>query len=125
MRRVGVTETRWRAALLEALLPPVDGGLPPISSVDLEAFFGRFDRAAPPHLALGFRAATALVGGLLPRILGQGASLADLDDDARDAVVRRAASLPLFGDLLEVAKVVACLAYFQDAAVQEHARGRS
>jgi hypothetical protein len=54
--------------------------------------------------------------------MGYGAGLARLDDAARDAVMQRAASLPLGADLVLVAKVVACLVYFGSPAVEDAAR---
>lgn len=114
-------ELRWRDALLDALLPAADP-LPGAGGVDLAAFWPRFEAAAPAHLALGFRAAVALEAAVLPWLLGYFRTLPALSPDQRDAVLRRADRLPLFRDLLEVAKVVGCLALFADPGVQATVR---
>lgn len=115
------TELRWRDALLDALLPPA-GPLPGVGEIDLTDFWRRFDAAAPRHLALGFRAAVTLEAAVLPWLLGHFRTLPRLTPAQRDAVLRRADGLPLFRDLLEVAKVVGCLALFADPAVQAAVR---
>lgn len=115
-------EARWRDALMAGLLPAPGRGLPGLSALDLTAFWRRFGEVAPVHLRLGLRAATWALGPL-PLALGHGRSLAGLDDVARDAVLSRAAELPGLRELVEVAKVVACLAYFSDPGVQQTARG--
>ncbi len=116
-------ELRWRDALLEALLPPA-GALPGLGDVDLTDFWPRFDAAAPRHLALGFRAAVTLEAAVLPWLCGHLRTLPRLTPDELDAVLRRADRLPLFRDLLEVAKVVGCLGLFADPAVQAAVRER-
>lgn len=97
--------------------------LPPTTSVDLDAFWVRFDAAAPAHLALGFKVATLLIAVVLPRLMGHASGLAGLDADAADAVVQRAARLPLLNLVTEVAKIVSCFAYFADDDVQAVVRG--
>jgi hypothetical protein len=114
-------ELRWRDALLAALLP-APGPLPGAGDVDLEAFWPHFAAAAPAHLALGFRAAVTLEAAVLPWLLGYFRTLPALTPDERDAVLRRADALPVFRDLLEVAKVVGCLGLFADPAVQTTVR---
>jgi hypothetical protein len=104
-------------------LPSPRPGLPGAGEVDLRAFWPRFDDVAPLHVRLAFRAAVLAVGVVLPRALGHRGALADLDVDARDAVIARAASVPGVVELLEVAKVVACMAYFADDGVQRAFRG--
>ncbi len=116
-------ERRWRDALLDALLPAPGSGLPAMAEVDRRAFWPRFDRTAPLHLRAGFRLATAVLAGLAPRLLGHRGTLAGLDAAARDDVVRRAAHAPVLSELVLVAKLVACFAYFDDPAVQAAARG--
>lgn len=103
-----------RDALVVALLGDPGGGLPSPADLDLEAFWARFDAVAPAHLRLGMLAATMLIARLLPRLLGYGGGLADLDANRADAVVQRAATLPVLGLTTEVAKIVACFAYFSD-----------
>jgi hypothetical protein len=116
-------ERRWRDALLDALLPAPGGGLPAMAVVDRRAFWPRFDRTAPLHLRAGFRLATAVLAVLAPRLLGHRGTLAGLDAVARDDVLRRAAHAPVLSELVLVAKLVACFAYFDDPAVQAAARG--
>lgn len=118
-------EARWRDALLAAIVPAPGRGLPALAALDLAAFWSRFERAAPLHLQLGLRVATVLLAAVLPWMLGYFRALPALDDDAREAVVTRAARLPGLSALLEVAKLVACLAYFSDPGVQATARGRA
>jgi hypothetical protein len=115
------TETRLRDALLAAILPAPGRGLPAMEDVDLRAFWERFETVAPVHLRLGLRVAT-LVLGTLPRVLGYERTLPELSAAEREAFITRAAGMPGVGELVEIAKVVACLAYFTDAGVQATAR---
>lgn len=117
-------EARWRDALLSSVLPAPGRGLPAFRDVDLTDFWLRFEAAAPLHVRLGLRAAVLVLGALFPLLSGRFCTLAGLDDDAREALVVRAARLPLLSPLLEVAKLVGCLAYFTDARVQAVVRGR-
>jgi hypothetical protein len=96
-----------------------------LEEVDLSRFWTEFEASAPLHLRLGLRAAGVSLGALLPRLLGYRRGLAELDAEAREAVIVRASQLPGFSDLVEVAKVVACLAYFNDPAVQAAGRSRA
>ena len=115
-------ERRWADALLEAMIPSVGTGLPPMSEVDLQSFWDRFEAVAPLHLRLGMRVATWPLAGGLPLAMGLGATLPQLDDAAREAVLLRAASLAPLAMLLEVVKIVGCFAYFDDPAVQDAVR---
>ena len=114
-----------RDALVVALLGDPADGLPSPRDLDLERFWRHFDAAAPLHLRAGFGAATILVAIVVPRLLGHGHGLAHLDPDAADAVVQRAAGLPLVNAVVEVAKIVACFAYFSDDRVTDAVRGAS
>ena len=116
-------ESRWRDALLDAMIPDPGNGLPPMASVDRRTFWPRFERAAPLALRFGFRAATYLIAGLAPFLLGYRQVFARLDAGARDDVLQRAVRLPGGADLMLVIKLVACFAYFDDANVQAIARG--
>lgn len=106
-----------------ALLPAPGRGLPALSELDLSAFWPAFDAAAPAHLRLGLRTA-CLVLGSAPRLMGFGRSLSALSDDERERFIVRAAETPGLAQLVEVAKVVAAMAYFSDAHVQDVARAR-
>lgn len=116
-------EARWRDALLDAMLPAPGDGLPPMSSVDRRAFWPRFERHAPWPLQMGFRLATLLLAVVAPPLLGHRHLLPRLDAAARDDVLRRAERLPGGDALLQVVKIVACFAYFDDPGVQATARG--
>lgn len=114
-----------RDALVIAMLGDPGGGLPEPAELDLVRFWARFDRAAPLHLAAGFRVATVVIAVVLPRVMGHRSGLARLDGEAADAVVQRAARLPLITLLVEVAKIVACFAYFSDPRVDAVVRSGS
>lgn len=114
-------ENRWRDALLAALLPAPGGGLPGLGQLDLSTFWPRFEAAAPAHLRLGLRLAVWGAAVLAPLLLYR-RTLPGLSETERDAVLQRAATWPLLGPLLDLAKVVACMAYFADAGVQATAR---
>ena len=116
-------ERRWRDDLLDAMLPAPGAGLPAMSAVDRRSFWPRFERTAPLHLRAGFRVATAVLGGIAPRLLGHRGTLATLDAPARDDVLRRAARTPGLSELVLLAKLVACFAYFDDPGVQATVRG--
>ncbi|MCB9780237.1 MAG: hypothetical protein H6742_16840 [Alphaproteobacteria bacterium] len=106
-----------RDALITAMIPAPGDGLPALGDLDLRGFWPRFQAAAPWHLRAGLALCTVVVGTVLPLLL-RGRRLATLDADGRDAVLQRADRLPLCRDLLEVARLVACLAYFDDDGVQ-------
>ncbi len=97
--RAAVRQLRWRDHLLDVVL---DG--PPR---DRRPFWREFDRAAPSHLRAAVRLA-ALCAVALPLH----------DPDQLDRLSDR----PVLRDLLEVAKVVACFAHFDDDAVQREHR---
>jgi len=113
-----------RDAVVAAIIGDPGNGLPAVRDLDLTAFWTRFDATAPAHLRLGFRLATLVIATVLPRLGGHRAALAELDADAADAVVQRAARLPLVARLADVAKIVACFAYGSDERVQDAVRGR-
>lgn len=115
-------ERRLRDAVLEAMVPSPGDGLPAMADLDLDAFWARFEETAPAHLQLAMRAAAVTLGAVLPRALGLG-GLDSLPRGDRDRVLERAGSLPVVADLLEIAKIVACLAYFDDGGVQARVRG--
>lgn len=118
MSRVGHRRRSARDALVIAMIGVPGGDLPHPGEVDLAAFWSRFEVAAPRHLTVGFRVATVVLAGVLPRLLGHAGGLAHLDAPAADAVVRRAATLPVASLLADVAKIVACFAYLSDPRVQ-------
>jgi hypothetical protein len=113
---------RHRDALLAAILPAPGAGLPALAELDLGAFWPRFEAV---HLRLGLRVATLALGVALPLSLGYGRTLASLSEDEREEVIARAHRLPGLSPLVDVAKVVACMAYFADPEVQATARRRT
>lgn len=113
-----------RDALVAAMLPSPGGGLPGAGHLDLIAFWPRFEAAAPIHLRLAFRAATVVIAGILPITLGYRRSLANLDDDTRDAFLQRAAKMTAIAPLLDIVKVVVAFAYFDNTQVEAIVRGR-
>lgn len=115
-------ERRLRDAVLEAMIPTPPGSLPRMADLDRELFWSCFEETAPGHLQFAMRAAAIGLGAALPRALGHLRSLDALTPEERDRVLERGAGLPLFADLVEVAKIVACLAYFDDAGVQAQVR---
>ena len=115
-------ESRWRDALLDAMIPEPGNSLPPMALVDRRAFWPRFERAAPWPLRLGFRVATYVVAGCAPFLLGHRHVFAQLDATARNDVLRRAERLPGGAALILLVKIVACFAYFDDPTVQAVAR---
>lgn len=116
---------RTRDALLGAILPAPGRGLPALADLDLSPFWPRFFAVAPLHLRLGLGVAVVVLGSALPRALGHLRALPGLAPEVREAIVVRAHGLPLLRDLCEVAKIVACFAYFSDPAVQAAARRRT
>lgn len=115
--------SRDRDALMAAMLPAPLPGAPRVDELDLAAFFARFERAAPAHLRLGWLATVIVLGAVWPRLLGHRGSFATLDDDERDAALSRAAGVAALGPLVDVLKIVVCLAYFSDARVESMFRG--
>jgi len=107
------------------MLPSPGGGLPGAGDVDLSAFWPRFDAAAPMHLRLAFRAATVIIAGILPMTLGYRMSLANLDEDTRDAFLQRAARMTTIAPLLDIVKIVVAFAYFDNTHVENIVRGRA
>lgn len=112
-----------RDALVWAVLGR-PSGFPSPDSVDLEPFWRSFDARAPVHLRVGFGAAVAGLCVVLPRRLGYRHSLRRLSSQQREHVMQHAATRAMWLPVLEVAKVVACFAWFDDAEVDEAARSR-
>lgn len=114
-------EERLRDAFVAAMLPAV-GGLPGAGELDFTTFWPRFEASAPRSLWMGFRAATLAVGHV-PYVLGYRRPFDELDEGEREAVLQKAAKLPGFDALLDVAKVVVCFAYFNDPGIERLVRG--
>jgi hypothetical protein len=104
--------SRWRDAVLDAVLP---GTRPAVD------FWPRFRQAAPLHLRVAMGVTSAVVG-VAPLALGHRRPLSALSAAERDEVVQRLADMPVTSELLEIAKVVACFAHFDDPAVQSGTR---
>ncbi len=90
--------------------------------MDLEAFWPRFEAAAPRSLLLALRAAALTFEVLLPRMSGLRGGFEAQEEATRARLLERAATLPALRDLLEILKLVACLAYFDDPRAQAGAR---
>ena len=116
---------RARDALVAAVIGDPQPPMPPPAEVELQGFWDSFAVHAPLHLRAGLRVAVLMLAVVLPRLMGHVHGLARLSPEDRDAVLQRAASLPLLADLTEIAKLVACFAYFSDPGVQDAARGRT
>ncbi len=117
-------ERRWRDALIASVIP-AGPSLPALGDIELSEFWARFEETAPVHLRLGMRVSTVTIGALLPWLLGYFRTLPGLDDEQRDEVIERALRLPLAALLVDVTKMVACLAYFADPSVQQSARRKT
>ena len=110
-----------RDALVHAVIgDPI--GLPSPSDADLESFWATFADAAPSHLRFGFCVSTLVLGRVAPILFGHPLGLGRMDPNAADRLIRRAESNPLLSPLAEVAKVVACFAYFADEDVAARVR---
>lgn len=111
--------------LLAAVLPRPLPDAPAWDSLDWLSFWQRFEAAAPLHLRLGLDVAVFVVGWLYLGAFGCGG--ADADAARRDLLLRRASAQPLLGlalgPLLEVLRLVAALAYFDDPRTQRAFRG--
>lgn len=107
-------EQRWCERLLQAVIPGPNG----LASIDLTAFWVRFQAAAPPHLRLGLRVATWGLS-FAPLFICRRPLFRQSDPDV---CLQRVAAWPVLMDLAEIVKVVACFAYFQDAVIQERVR---
>lgn len=122
-----VTERRRPRAerLLAAVLPRPVPAAPDWDSLDWSSFWSRFEAAAPLHLRWGLALAVTVVGGLYLGAYGCGG--ADADSGRRDLLLRRASAQPVLGavlgPLLEVLRLVAALAYFDDPRTQAAFRG--
>ncbi len=96
-------ERRWRDALITAVIAR--------ETPDLDDFWARFDALAPPILKTALRVAVVTLGAL--PILRYGRPLEALHPDQRDAFLVRAHAVPGLGQLVDAAKIVACLAHFR------------
>ena len=86
-------------------------------------FWRIFDERAPAHLRFGLVTALFLLERILPMAHGK-MSIRRIDDSGRERLLQRADRLPIFRDVLEVAKVVAALRAFNKTDLEERIRGR-
>jgi len=105
-----------RDFLMNAILP----GGPELSP----EFWHTFEERAPIHLRVGLKMAVILLVRVLPLGVGR-VSLSGSDIDTQERLLQRAGQLPVFQDVLEVAKVVAALRAFHHTELEERIRGRS
>jgi hypothetical protein len=101
-----------RDVLLDSVLGQPAGPVR-VDRQDRAPFWADFDAAAPAHLAWGLRAAVLLLHDLLP-LLRHGRRLGGLTPVQRDALLGSAAGWPGLGDVVEVTRIVAGLAWFAD-----------
>lgn len=109
------------AALFAAILPRPTGissSMPSMAEVDLDAFWPRFEATAPATLIFALRSASLTIGVIFPRLSGTRGDLVAESEESRERLLAKAATLPGLRDLLEVLKLVACLAYFDDPRAQ-------
>jgi len=118
-------ERHWRDTLIVAMIPKPSADLPSLQALDRSDFWRRFDGAAPIHLRWGVRLASFVCVVVVPLILGHVRGLGSMEPGPKDAAVQRMTEMPLVGDLMELAKLVACLAYFDHASVQGVVRGQA
>jgi hypothetical protein len=111
------SKTRLRDAVLSTVLPSPGPGWPTFAELDLAAFWRRFAEVAPLHLRFGFALSIWVLGALWPRLAGCMGALPDLAPARRDELIVRASRKPLLRELLDVVKMVAALAYFDDPGV--------
>lgn len=88
-------------------------------------FWQEFDATSPVHLKLGFGIALLVLGHVSPLIFGHFGGLASMSEDAREHFIVRVASAPVLRDLVEIAKVVACLRAFSNTDLEDRLRGRA
>ncbi len=115
--------------LLALILPQPVPGATAWTRLDWPAFWRTFDARAPLHLRLGLVVAALLVGGCYLRLrLGPGwrqagdAAAPPTTRERLDLALGDASRGVLLGQLVEVLKVVASLAYFDDAATDRALR---
>lgn len=102
----------------------------PLGSVDrvsrerpnLATFWPRFDTFAPWHVRLGLAVMTIGVVKVLPWLVF-GRPWSRLGPSQREQVLQRAEHALLLSDLMEVGKLVACFAWFDEDDVQRTYRG--
>lgn len=118
-RKLGI-----RDALISSVIPKPGASLPPLADVPLDPFWKRFDAVAPPHLKLGVGVATVALGVALPLAM-YGRTMAALTPSEREEFLARAQGVPGAAVLLDVVKIVGCLAYFNDPAIDTTGRALS
>jgi hypothetical protein len=98
---------------------------PALNKTDLGPFWRQFDAAAPAHLRLAYWVATVWIAHVLPRLMGYWRPLHALSSEHADRIVIRASTLPVVASLTDLAKLVACFAYFSDDGVYDAVVGDS
>lgn len=116
-------ERRWLRQLLQAMLPPV-GAWPGIVGTDLTPFWRAWETAAPSGLRAALRAAVWALQLSPPVLLGRLSPFSSLSPEDQDRLLTVAARSPhhALRQLVLTVKLVACLAYLADPAVQDRAR---
>lgn len=111
-------EMRARDALLDAMIPAPGAGLPAMAAIDRSRFWPRFDAAAPLGLRLVFGGVTLWLVYIMPWLLGFWRPWSRLNTEQTDELLLRSSDWPLLGQSLDLVKLIACFAYFDDPGVQ-------
>jgi len=98
------------------------GGLPGLASVDLAAFWSKYQASAPRLLRAGFRLAVIALTWL--PLARHGRPFHRLPADARDAFLTTSAASRsyLLRQLVTVVKLIACFGYCFDVGIQRAIR---
>ncbi len=113
-------ERRWADALLEAIVPGGEGGLPAFAEVDRTGFWQAFEQAAPPAIGAGLRAMVYTLTFLPVTDRRFRRPFFALQPEQRAEFIAAAASdrrYPVRQALVTL-KTLGCLAYFDDPAVR-------
>ncbi len=111
--------------LLAASIPAPSPTLPGLDELDLDRFWTEYRASAPPLLRVGLRAAVWTLELSPPLLLGRATVFSRLSAADRDRLLQKASGsrLAALRQMLMTVKLIACLAYFDDAEVQALIRG--
>lgn len=111
-----------RDALIVVLLPAPHSGLPALGTQDRRVFWARFDGVAPLHLRLALRGLAYGLVWVYPMMQWPPRPWSKCSVVEREALLRRFSGIPGLGAALDLVKVVACFAYFDEDGVQDDFR---
>ena len=117
-------EQHWAHELFIAALPG-SKNYPGIDKVDLTQFWSQFNKAGPPTLKLGFRASIWVLNFAAPMHIGQWNMFCNLSESEKNLALERCAKSKsgMVRQMVEIIKIIVCMAYFQDQEVQKQFRG--